>query len=90
MHQKEARIIFKLSLKNKKPPHRQNPDKGGFSFHMARIRVPIRSSIKRLYKYPYPPALSRKLSPFVLVFLLKQTNLITVDSLQKHPVIRHM
>jgi hypothetical protein len=31
---------------------------------MARIRGPIRSSIKRLYNYPYPPVLARESSPF--------------------------
>jgi hypothetical protein len=36
-----------VGLKKKKPPHRQNPGKGGFSFDMARTRDPIRSSIKR-------------------------------------------
>jgi len=47
-------IYFQAITKNKKPPHRQNPGKGGFTFDMAGIRDPSAPPLNALIITPIP------------------------------------
>jgi hypothetical protein len=59
LHKDGQKGDSRIAIKQKTAPP-ANPGNGGFTFDMAGIRDPIRSSIKRSYNYPHPPCPVKK------------------------------